>query len=150
MLAPFSTRGPIFGHPDRFYPDLVANGVAMTLPPADAESSQRIGSGTSYAAPQVAGAAALYRSLRPQATAREVKAALLASTEDIAARNLGETRQGYGAGYLRVDALVDIAGGRGLVVNANLPRTSPAQTHLLKGVVRENRQLMAEAVERAN
>ena len=46
-------------------------------------------SGTSMAAPQVCGAATLYRSLRPEADALETKAAILATTESVAAQNIG-------------------------------------------------------------
>lgn len=125
-VASFSARGPISVQPGallRHYPDLVANGVNLTLPLADAEGSHRFGTGTSWSAPQVAGAAALYRSLKPQAPATEVLAAILATTEDVAGKNLiapYNSRDAYGHGYLRVDELAALAGGRGTTLQASL------------------------------
>ncbi|WP_157944137.1 S8 family serine peptidase, partial [Blastococcus atacamensis] len=45
----------------------------------------RVGSGTSYAAPHVAAAVALYRSVMPTASAAELKAALLGDVDPVAA-----------------------------------------------------------------
>lgn len=107
-LAPFSLRGPTLGTNARFYPDLIANGVNVVMPSADAEALSRTAQGTSYSCAQVAGAAALYRTVRPTANALEVRAAILASTEDVLDRQAApdRNRNAIGHGYLRVDRLI--------------------------------------------
>lgn len=109
-LAAFSQRAPQVWFL-RTYPDLIANGVGITAPSADAEAQSRWGQGTSYSSPQVAGAAALYRGARPSATALECRAAILATTEDVTARQQppDRTRNAIGHGYLRVDWLMRAA-----------------------------------------
>ncbi len=132
-VAAFSSRGPLFGNPGRCYPDMVANGVNMDMPRADDERGLTTSQGTSYSAPQVAGAAALYVSLRPQATATEVKAALLATTSDISAANPVapyNSKNAYGAGYLQVPALVHTARGRGLTVSSSVDPQTPLRFRL--------------------
>ncbi|RBY92053.1 hypothetical protein DQ244_06990 [Blastococcus sp. TBT05-19] len=59
--------------------DLFAPGELLPVPWND--GGFRVGSGTSYAAPHVAAAIALYRAAMPDATAAELKAALLADVE---------------------------------------------------------------------
>jgi hypothetical protein len=115
-----SSRGPLQGEPQRSYPDLAAHGEQVVTAQADDEQRDRVETGTSPAAAQVAGAALLYRSLKPSASALETKAAILASTADISAQNPGGGRNTFGAGYLRDDALADLARGRGFVANASL------------------------------
>jgi len=111
LVAAFSLRGPAALEANRYYPDLIANGVNMVMPSADAEAQSRLAQGTSYSSPQVAGAAALYRSVRPAANAMEVRAAILATTEDVLARQAApdRNRNAIGHGYLRVDRLVHAA-----------------------------------------
>ncbi len=134
-VALFSSRGPLAGDPQRFYPDLCANGVDLIMPLRDTEvlGQHYQSSGTSMAAPQVSGAAALYRSVRPQASHLETKAALLAAAEDVSAQNAlapVNSRNAYGMGYLRDDLLLDLAvGGRGgRVINGALTAAAPSQT----------------------
>ncbi len=110
-VADFSTRGPLDGS-TRFYPDLAACGVGTVMAQRDAETADYVASGTSMAAPQVAGAAALCRSAAPHWSALETKAALLASAADIAHRNPGLDRNDYGVGFLRDDLAVELALGR--------------------------------------
>jgi hypothetical protein len=127
-VAEFSSRGPLHGDAQRYYPDLVGNGVNVVTPLRDDErtGSAYTTSGTSFAAPQVAGAAVLFRSVRTSATALETKAAILATCDDVSGRNLHypvATRNAYGLGYLRDDRLVALAQGSGLVLSdaATLP-----------------------------
>jgi subtilisin len=127
LVASFSTPGPLLNS-RRFYPDLVANGVGIVAPMADNEAGDKTGSGTSYACAQVAGAATLYRSLRPTATAPEVKAALLVSCEDVSGKNRTpprNTRNHYGHGYLRIDRLAQVATGPSLVLTSTVTPVLP-------------------------
>lgn len=112
-VAAFSLRGPALANYGirTAYPDLIGNGVGALAPSADDEMRTRMGSGTSFSAPQVAGAAALYRSVRPTASARETRAAILATTEDVLNRQAppDQNRNAIGHGYLRTDYLVHAA-----------------------------------------
>ncbi len=122
-VASFSSRGPLYGDARRYYPDLCACGVSVVMPARNRETSNTVGSGTSMAAPQVCGAAALYRSLRKKATALETKAAILATTENVAKQNPSapyNSRNAYGLGFLRDDRLAEVAQGKGFIVNDNL------------------------------
>lgn len=113
QVASFSTRGPLFFGEQ--YPNLVANGVNMVMPMANSENSDRNANGSSFAAPQVAGAAVLYRSVKPSANALETRAAILVASEDVAGKNRFSSyndENSYGFGYLRDDRLVAIAQGK--------------------------------------
>ena len=99
----FSTRGPLCGDTQRFYPDLAAVGFNVVSPLFDCETMNGTVLGTSFAAPQVCGAAALLRSAVPSLRADETKAILLAGTIDISARNPDppyNSRNAYGLGLL--------------------------------------------------
>ena len=131
-VASFSSRGPLSGDTQRFYPDLCANGVNTVMPKRDTEAGgvNYVASGTSMASPQVCGAAALYRSVKPAANALETKAALLATTEDVSQKNLTppyNSRNAYGLGYLRDDTLVQVALGNGFVQNSTLTTTTTSR-----------------------
>jgi len=127
-VASFSAVGPLPNDPTRFYPDLVANGVDMVMPLRDNvdPGSDYRGSGTSFAAPEVCGAAVLFRSLAPKATHLETKAAILTGTEDVSSQNAGKNRNSFGAGYLRDDAVVARAQGKGLVASGSLTSATPS------------------------
>ncbi|MFQ5504110.1 MAG: S8 family serine peptidase, partial [Planctomycetota bacterium] len=132
-VAAFSSRGPLAGDTQRFYPDLCANGVGTVMPKRDNEAANYSASGTSMASPQVCGAAVLFRSVLPTASALVTKAALLASTEDIATKNTTppyNTRNAFGLGYLRDDRLVAIARGR----NGSMVRTGSVSAARPKAV----------------
>jgi hypothetical protein len=109
VLAPFSSKGPARST-DAIKPDLVAPGVAVnsTLP----EGSYARFSGTSMAAPHVAGAAALLRQREPALTPDAVKSLLMTS-----ARDLGLDPFAQGTGRLDVLAAVQ---ARTIVVPASL------------------------------
>ena len=114
-VASFSARGGLPTNRKRVYPSLVANGVNMVLPIADAEGQDITRSGGSYAAPAVAGLAAQYRAAKPAASALETRAAILATTEDIAGANRTppyNTKLAYGHGYARADKLAALAQGK--------------------------------------
>jgi hypothetical protein len=115
-MADFSNRGPAAHDAQRFWPDLAATGVDIVGPLPDCEGSNGSGAGTSFAAPQICGAAAVLRAAHPTLRADETKAVLLASALDITARNPDppyNTRNAYGMGLLRDDvALATVRAGR--------------------------------------
>jgi membrane-anchored mycosin MYCP len=84
--SPFSQVGP--------YVDLVAPGGDVPAP-APAGGHQRV-NGTSFAAPFVSATAALIREYRPELSARQVAARILATTDPAP----GGRRAAYGAGAL--------------------------------------------------
>jgi len=81
--------------------DLVAPGLDILG--ADLQSSYRRDSGTSEAAPQVAGVAALLFADKPNATAQEVRDAIRNSANPI-----GDNPRNYGKGLLDAGAAVDL------------------------------------------
>ena len=83
----FSSRGPLHGDSQRFFPDLCANGSGLVMPAVDDEATTFSTIGTSTAAPQVAGSLLLFRGLLPGLTALQCKAAVLASTDDVSMHN---------------------------------------------------------------
>lgn len=101
-VASFSCRGPLNGT-GRTYPDISAVGVNVHSLQNDAESNVATGSGTSFAAPMVAGVAALVRQTDTTLTSLEAKAIMLNTTAPAAGRNT------YGLGILRADNAVDAA-----------------------------------------
>jgi hypothetical protein len=127
-VALFSSRGPLHGDSQRFFPDLCACGVGLVMPEVDNEATTYSTIGTSTAAPQVGGSALLLRGLLPHLSALETKAALLASTDDVSMHNQlppYDTRNAYGLGYLRSDRLIDFARNqRGLWRSATLDPSS--------------------------
>ncbi|MGQ9554914.1 MAG: S8 family serine peptidase [Anaerolineae bacterium] len=97
-----SSRGPSAcpGFVGQF-PRLVAPGVSITS--IGLAGSTYFGSGTSLAAPQVAGVLALLLSAWPQASPEEAEAALLAGVTD-----LGPTGPDNGYGYGRLNAMASL------------------------------------------
>lgn len=122
VATSFTARGPLAspGVPVRVYPHLVANGDLIVSSSADREASSSIASGTSYAGPAIAGAAALFRSVATNASAEETRAAILATLDDARGPNPNDA-DAVGHGYLRVDRLIDLAQGR---VNGTFARGS--------------------------
>jgi len=105
-VATFSSRGPLSGDTQRFYPDISGCGVGTVMPQRDAEASDYVASGTSMASPQVCGAATLLRAADAAMRADETKAVLLASTRDVRTANPSppyNSRNAYGMGMLRDD-----------------------------------------------
>jgi len=110
MVADFSSRGPASCDGVSIKPELVAPGVGVYSTHKD--GTYKYMSGTSMAAPFIAGLAALVRQYNPDATVMEIKQALLS-----AARDLGPTGEDniYGRG------LVDAAELLKYVPVPNLP-----------------------------
>ncbi len=95
-IAPFSSRGPAQTS-FSVKPEIVAPGVLVVAPLLGGGHRQQ--SGTSSAAPHVAGSAALLLELHPEWTPARVKAALVSTAHDI-----GEDVWTQGAGRLDVYA----------------------------------------------
>ncbi len=107
-VSSFSSRGPLAGDAERFWPDISAIGRDVVAPvPDDAESSSEALSGTSFAAPAVAGTAVLIRSLDPGLSAFDTKAIILNSVKAMDSINPFYNRNSYGLGLLRTDFAVD-------------------------------------------
>ncbi|MYX17419.1 S8 family serine peptidase [Streptomyces sp. SID8374] len=101
--ANFSSRGPtIVSH--TLKPEITAPGVAISAASAGGRGSQayRAMSGTSMAAPHVAGAAAVVKQRHPEWSAQQVKAALVSSAKSAVP---GDVRE-IGGGRLDVDRAI--------------------------------------------
>ncbi|MBC9714377.1 S8 family serine peptidase [Streptomyces sp. TRM66268-LWL] len=103
-IASFSSRGP--DGTFELKPDLVAPGyeIRSTVPTSKIESGYHRLSGTSMAAPHVAGAAALLRQLHPEDTPAQIRSELTGSADE-----LDEAPTTAGAGRLDVEAAADAA-----------------------------------------
>lgn len=113
QMARFSGRGP--GRLPLLKPDLAAPGaniLAATHEQADAYS---VLSGTSMAAPHVAGAAALVAAARPEWTPAEVKSALMLTSKTAGVTTDGNPAGVFDRGAGRIRA--DLAIGSGLVMD---------------------------------
>lgn len=102
VIASFSSRGPSSCDGSSIKPELVAPGVSI-------RSSYKGGiyaymSGTSMAAPFIAGIVALMRQYNPDATVEEIKQAFIASAIDLGAA--GEDNA-YGYGFVDAAKLID-------------------------------------------
>ncbi len=95
-VANFSSRGPSSCN-GAIKPELVAPGVSIRSSYKNGE--YRILSGTSMAAPYIAGVVALLRQYNPDATVEQIKTALIS-----AARDLGTTGEDNAYGYGILDA----------------------------------------------
>lgn len=80
-VAAFSSRGPSYCDATQMKPEIVAPGVAIRS--CTKGSAYTYMSGTSMAAPYVAGVVALLREYNPDATVDEIKQALILSAQDI-------------------------------------------------------------------
>ena len=133
VVANFSSRGPLSGDTQRFYPDIGGCGVSTIMAARDNEAGNYTGSGTSMASPQVCGAATQLRGRFTFLTALETKAILLASTEDISSQNPGLTRNDFGMGFLRNDRAHALTGA-GQFGTASVTSAAPTHTFTLPAV----------------
>ncbi|RFA17023.1 hypothetical protein B7R22_01625 [Subtercola boreus] len=86
VLAGFSSHGPVVADgSDILKPDITAPGVAILAAAANAEGADptwEFLSGTSMAAPHIAGLAALYLGVHPKASVSEIKSAMMTTATD--------------------------------------------------------------------
>jgi hypothetical protein len=101
-IAEFSSRGPANCDEDQIKPELVAPGVSIRSSYKD--GGYKVMSGTSMAAPFVAGCIALMREYNPDATVNEIKNALVMSARDLGP--VGEDND-YGYGFIDVAEAVE-------------------------------------------
>lgn len=108
QMAGDSSRGPRVGD-SALKPEIAAPGVSIVAGRADGTSMgtpvgeyYTTASGTSMATPHVSGAAALLAQQHPDWDGAQLKAALVASTQD-----LGHTVYGQGAGRVDIDHATD-------------------------------------------
>ena len=118
-LAPFSSRGPTLD--GRTKPDLVGPGVSVTAALRATTSGYTTKSGTSMAAPFVAGTIALALQAQPSWTPEDVRAALASTAVDLGAPGADPE---WGAGALDGFAFLALATG-----NAG-PGSLPAHTSI--------------------
>ena len=99
QIAPFSSRGPIPGYDSWLKPDLLAPGVAITS--TYLSEAYAAASGTSMAAPHVAGAAALIKQMHPDWSPDQVQSSLMNTATD-----LGLNVHTQGSGRIQVDRAI--------------------------------------------
>lgn len=107
-ITDFSSRGP--SDAMTLKPEIVAPGFEiMSDIPAEfgVDGDQYRMSGTSMAAPHVAGAAALLAQARPEQTATELRATLIGSARELGSDDADVSPSAQGAGTLDVAAAVD-------------------------------------------
>ena len=105
-LAPWSSRGPNLAGLTK--PDTVAPGVLIAAARAGTSSGYVLMSGTSMAAPFVAGAVALMKEVNPSLTPTQVKSLIHTWSQDWGVAGIDNE---YGAGLIDVYALVGAAAG---------------------------------------
>jgi hypothetical protein len=103
LIANFSSRGPVPGFDSWLKPDILAPGVDIISTYLDGTYASA--SGTSMAAPHVAGAAALIKQMHPAWTPEEIRSSLMNTAHD-----LGLNVHTQGVGRLQVDRAVPTSG----------------------------------------
>jgi subtilisin family serine protease len=102
QIASFSSRGPVICNSASIKPEVVAPGVSIRSSAKGGGYSSM--SGTSMAAPFIAGMVALCRQYNPDATTEQIKWALIQSAEDL---GLAGEDNSYGFGLVDASRLLD-------------------------------------------
>jgi minor extracellular serine protease Vpr len=100
QLADFTSYGPRFGD-SAMKPEVTAPGVSVVAAGMGTGNDILVDSGTSMAAPHVAGVAALVVAAHPTWTVNEVKAAIISTADTSSATILGYDPVGAGAGVVQ-------------------------------------------------
>ena len=130
QVADFSSRGPTHdGHVD---PDVVANGSYNFSQGSGAANTVNFGSGTSFSTPTVAGIVAVLRQAAPNATARQVRNAIILSADSSRVPTAGPNDQGAG--------FVNAAAALALLQAGGVP-----DTYAISGFTRNLRPNMTQA-----
>ncbi len=136
QISDSSSRGPLAGS-SRLKPDLAAPGTGIKSAKAGAGTAGILETGTSMSAPQVTGAAALVRQMRPTWTPEDVKAVLMNTAvimQDGQRHLYPESRVGAGR--------VDVKKATSTTVTARLePATGEVSLSFGLQVVRQTTQL---------
>ncbi|WP_253202130.1 S8 family peptidase [Subtercola sp. PAMC28395] len=107
QLAGFSSHGPVLGGgSDILKPDITAPGVAILAAAANAQGGDptwEFLSGTSMAAPHIAGLAALYLGVHPLATPAEIKSAMMTTAGNTVDSTGADVTDVFGQGAGNVD-----------------------------------------------
>jgi subtilisin family serine protease len=111
QIAGFSGRGPL-GDGEVLTPDVAAPGVGILAAVQDTSAGEPawgIASGTSLAAPHIAGLAAVYLAAHPDATPDEIKSALMTTAYDTvnADGSAGIDPFAQGAGHVDAERVLD-------------------------------------------
>jgi subtilisin family serine protease len=126
QTAYFSSRGP--NADGRLDPDVTMNGFASYGQGfSSTVSGISLGSGTSFAAPSVAGVAAVLRQRFPAATARQVRTAIIAAANPFLLAD-GSTALDQGTGY------ADAGTAAALLASGLVPDALPASPPSVKSV----------------
>ncbi|KAF1320209.1 Subtilisin serine protease, partial [Globisporangium splendens] len=143
LLAGFSGRGP--GLSGEIKPDLTAPGDTVVAPGSTSDSDINVFSGTSFAAPHVAGAIALMLEAFPGLTLSEVKSLLYQNTDTsvlsltsqptCGALNSASAFPNNAFGYGRVNVLKAINAKKAAVAAASSARSGPASSGATTGSV---------------
>jgi subtilisin family serine protease len=100
QLIDFSSYGPRFGD-SALKPEIAAPGVSVVAAGMGTGDDVLVSSGTSMAAPHVAGIAALVLDAHPDWTVNEIKAAIMSSADNTPAGIVGYNPVGAGSGVAR-------------------------------------------------
>lgn len=107
QVAGFSSRGPVLADgSDLLKPDIAAPGVSILAAGPNQEATPptyEFLSGTSMAAPHIAGLAALYLGERPNATPAEIKSAMMTTAYDTLDAEGGAVTDPFAQGAGQVD-----------------------------------------------
>ena len=113
VVAGFSSRGPALAEGgDVLKPDVSAPGVGIVAAganPAGGEPTYKLLSGTSMAAPHVAGLAAIYLGAHPNASPAEIKSALMTTATDTVTDDgaVNTDPWAQGAGFVNTQSMLD-------------------------------------------